>query len=581
MLGRFVPRAMVLAVIPCVSLRAQQSGEYLRPPVAPSGRLTTACDGQRIDDIVVYSEAPSVANLQRVPVLARIARSLHATTRSELIRRFLLLEEAQPCSELRRSESERILRAQPFIADADIFVIPNDHGGVELEVRTSDEVSVVLGGSVRAQSPNVSFLLLGNANLAGQGVFVSGAWRDGLDLRDAWTARLDDHQFLGRTWVFSSEVERATLGGSYRAEAAQPFLTDLQRVAWRARKGMSKGYIELRMPGKDTPTLASARSYFDVGGIVRVGPPGRFSLFGASLSGDDESTGDRLLLPDHGVLRDIGQSPRLYPAHRIARANLLWGVRDIHFVRREGLDALNATQDVPIGFQLGMQFGRSLAVLGAREDDIFMAGDLYFAATSGIATVRVQAQAEGRRGSGLSQWDGVLTTGRITHYLKFTPWHLNQATLEWSGGYHQRTPFQLLIGVPDGGVRGYEESRLAGGQRIVGRVEERFRLGRVSDLADAGVAFFADAGHMWAGDVPFGVTTPVKASIGFSILGAAPIKSARMWRVDFALPLSSDANARFTVKVSNVDRTQFAFREPRDVFVGRELTVPSSIFAWP
>ena len=176
---RFAPRAMALAAIPFVSLRGQQPGEPLRPPVAPSGRLTAACAGQRIDDIVIYSAAPSVANLQRVPVLARIARSMHATTRTELIRRFLLLDETQPCSELRRAESERILRAQPFIADADVFVIPNDHGGVDLEVRTSDEVSLVIGGSVRARRPNVSFLLLGNANLAGQGVFVSGAWRDG------------------------------------------------------------------------------------------------------------------------------------------------------------------------------------------------------------------------------------------------------------------------------------------------------------------------------------------------------------------------------------------------------------------
>src|SRR4029079_2575624 len=91
---------------------------------------------------------------------------------------------------------ERILRAQPFIADADIFVIPNDHGGVELEGRTSDEGEIVVGGSARAQSPNLSFLLLGNANLAGQGVFVSGAWRDGLDLRDAWTLRLGASQVI-------------------------------------------------------------------------------------------------------------------------------------------------------------------------------------------------------------------------------------------------------------------------------------------------------------------------------------------------------------------------------------------------
>ena len=54
-----------------------------------------------------------------------------------------------------------------------------------------------------------------------------------------------------------------------------------------------------------------------------------------------------------------------------------------------------------------------------------------------------------------------------------------------------------------------------------------------------------------------------------------------MWRADFAIPLNSGANARYTIKLTNVDRTQFVFREARDVAVGRELTVPSSIFAWP
>jgi len=572
---------MVLAVLPFVSARAQNPEMPVRPMLAPSGRPTADCMGQRIDDIVVYSEAPSVANLQRVPVVAHLARKWHATTKAELVRRFLLLDEGDTCTELRRAESERILRAQPFIADADVFVIPNDHGGVDLEVRTSDEVSIVIGGSVRARSPNVSFLLLGNANLMGQGVFVSGAWRDGDGLRDAFTFRGIDNQFLGHPWVFGVEAERATLGGSWRVEGTQPFLTDLQRVAWRALAGMRKGYVELRMPNRDIPTLASERTYFDVGAMVRVGPPGRLSLFGASLTGDDEQTGDRLLLPDNGLLRDIGQTPRTYLPHRIARANVLWGVRDINFVRREGLDALTAAQDIPLGFQLGTQFGRSLAMLGAKEDDIFMAGDLYIGAASGIATLRIQAQGEGRRGSGDSQWDGVLTTGRITHYLKFSPRHLNRTAVEWSAGYRQRTPFQLILGVPEGGVRGYEESALAGGQRIVARFEERYVLGKVFEAADAGFALFADAGRQWAGDVPFGATTPIKTSLGFSILATVPPRSARLWRADVAFPLSSGANARWTIKFTNADRTQFVFREPRDVEVGRELTVPSSIFAWP
>lgn len=575
------PRALSLAVLPFASIWGQRPGPPARPPIAPSGRPTVPCIGQRIDDIVVFSTAPSVANLKRVPVIATIARTVHMTTKPEVIRRYLLLEPGAPCSELRRAESERILRAQPFITDADVFVIENDGGGVDLEVRTSDEASIVIGGSFRARSPIVPFLLLGNANLGGEGVFLSGSWRNGDGFRDAFAGRLTDHQFLGRPWELNLEGERASLGGSWRADWKKPFLTDLQRTAWRIRGGMMKGYNELRLPNGDVPTIALERSFFDIGGIVRVGQPGRLGLFGLSLSGDDENPGNRLIIPERGVFRDIGPSPVAYSPHRIARANLLAGIRDISFMRTEGLDALTATQDVALGFQLGTQVGRSLSALGSREDDVFLAADLYLGISTGVSTLRIQAQGEGRRGIGSSQWDGVLSTGRLTHYVKFSPNHLNQVNVEWSGGYRQRIPFQLLFGLPDGGVRGFEKSGLGGGQRVVARMEQRYVLGRVFDVADAGVALFSDLGRQWAGDVPLGLSTGYKSSVGISLLAALPPRSSRMWRADFAVPASGGANSRWTLRLTNVDRTQFVFREPRDVDEGRELTVPSSIFAWP
>jgi hypothetical protein len=572
---------MSLAALPFASAASQQPSAPPRPLIAPSGRPTVACMGQRVDDIVVFSEAPSVANLKRVPVVAQIARTLHTTTRSDVIRRFLLLDQGQPCSELRRAESERILRAQPYIADAAIYVVANSEGGVDLEVRTSDEASLVIGGSFRAKAPVVSYLLLGNANLGGQGVFVSGSWRYGDGFRDALAGRVTDHQFLGKPWELNVEGERASLGGSWRSELKEPFLTDLQRLAWRVRGGMVQGYSEFREPNGDVPTIALKRTYFDLGGIFRVGPPGRLSLFGASLSGEEERSGNRLVIPENGEFRDIGPSPHIYLPHKIARANLLWGVRDIAFTRREGLDALAATQDVPIGFQIGTQFGRSLTVLGSREDDIFMAGDLYIGAASGIATLRIQAQGEGRRSTGASEWDGVLTTGRITHNLQFSPRNLNTAIVEWSAGFRQRTPFQLLLAIPEGGVRGYEQSGIGGGQRVVARLEQRYTMGRLLDIADTGLGFFVDVGRVWAGDVPFGINTGVKSSVGISLLAAFPPKSARLWRADLAFPTSTGANARWTIKFTNSDRTQFVYHEARDVADGRELTVPSSIFAWP
>ncbi|MBA3672710.1 MAG: hypothetical protein H0W68_11915, partial [Gemmatimonadaceae bacterium] len=365
-------RAVLLATIPASTLAAQQTAP--RSAVAPSERATTSCSGQRIDEIVVYAEAPSVANLRRVPVLAHVARAIHATTNTDVIRRFLLLRPGDDCVELRRAESERILRAQPFIADADIFVVPNDRGGVDLEVRTSDEGSIVLGGSARARSPVVTHVLLGNSNIGGQGIYASVAWRAGDRIRDGFSARVIDHQFLGQPVTMLAEGERASLGGSWRLEGSHAFFTDLQRVAWRAQTGMSRRFVELRAPDGSRPTIDLRRAYYEGGGIVRVGPPGRLTLIGGSITGTDESANDRLFLVDANVLRETALAPVTYPAHRVGRFNALLGVRDIRFVRRDSLDALTAAQDVPVGFQLGTTLGRSLRVLGSREDDLFVSG---------------------------------------------------------------------------------------------------------------------------------------------------------------------------------------------------------------
>ncbi len=64
-------------------------------------------------------------------------------------------------------------------------------------------------------------------------------------------------------------------------------------------------------------------------------------------------------------------------------------------------------------------------------------------------------------------------------------------------------------------------------------------------------------------------------------LGAVPPRSRRLWRVDFAVPLGTDPNKRFEVRITNEDRTRVFWREPRDVLSARERTVPSSLFTWP
>jgi hypothetical protein len=178
-------------------------------------------------------------------------------------------------------------------------------------------------------------------------------------------------------------------------------------------------------------------------------------------------------------------------------------------------------------------------------------------------------------------WDGVLTTLRATQTMRISSSHVNLVRLDWSGIYRERTPFQLLLGSAEGGLRGFDRSPLAGGQRLVAHMEERFLVGKPYNLADAGIAFFGEVGKMWAGSVPFGATTPIKGSVGFSILGAAPPRSGRMWRADIGIPIGSGAPSRLAVTITNFDRSAFVFRESSEITENRERTIPTSFFAWP
>src|SRR6185436_20690975 len=152
--------------------------------------------------------------------------------------------------------------------------------------------------------------------------------------------------------------------------------------------------------------------------------------------------------------------------------------RDIGFAQVRGFDALAATQDMPVGFQLGTMFGRSLSVLGSRDDDIFMAGDLYIGAVGKNNALRFQLEGEGRRSNDAAAWDGVLTNARAVEYLKFGPSNTITMSLEFSGGWSQRLPFKLTLNDREGGVRGYAYSETPGGQRMVARLESRQFVGR-------------------------------------------------------------------------------------------------------
>lgn len=559
--------------------------------VAASGQAQSlsgapvACKGQIISRIEVSARPPFESrgtNLQRRMV--RQLTQLHSTTNPNVITRFLALKPGMPCSELRRLESERILRAQPYLADATVTAFPDDAGGVYLSVITVDEISIVIGAGGSGATPYLRTFRFGEENLMGEATSVIGQWRYSENFRDNFSAEVIDYQFAGRPYQLSINGARNELGGKWGFELSHPFLTDLQRISWRTTAGSREDYRYFRREDNfGRPAVLLQRAYADIGGVVRVGPPGRLALIGASLSFEDEMPEPFPTRIGIGTVeRDTAAAlQQRYSRKRVTRVNALAGLRHVDYIRVTGLETLDGAQDVRRGFELATVLGRGMGMWGGNNQDLFASANLYAGGGSPRAFNVIEGSVEGRHDDGAAGWDGVLAAGRLASYFRASPRHTLFGALEFSGGWEQRIPFQLTFADRDGGPRGYRNSWLAGGERLVLRLEDRVYLGHLKQFASVGIAPFMDVGKLWAGDVPFGVNSTLNPSVGISLLVSVPPRSQRMWRLDVMYPLNRDSGARLKVRLLSREFSSIFWKEPADVSRNRERSIPTSVFNWP
>src|SRR5690348_9899614 len=462
--GHIARLGAALAIAGCAGRLAAQS----------PGRAAS-CDGQVITAVHITTEPPYAGRQGRWwQTPARLANAIHTTTRQSVVRRFLLLSEGDRCTERKRAESERILRAQPFIAQAHVTTEPDGHGGVVLVVDTRDELSPVLDLRASGDSPYLDGVTLGDGNVLGSGTYAAAAWGDGV-FRDRYAVHVTDYQFLGRPYMLDVLGERGDAGiSSWSIEAAHRYLTDLQRIAWRVNGGDRNELFDFQRGALDPVRVGITRQYFDVGGVVRIGPPGQLGLLGLSLTGESDEAG-LPPVPDTGV--DYGTLLPQFHRRSNTRVNVLWGVRNLAYLPVERFDALSAEQDMPTGFQFGAQLGRSIRRFGATDDDILVAGDLYAGFGTPRAFATLQASGEGQQNHDDKDWDGVIGSALVTVYDRIQPRHTLVTSLAWGGGWKSPVPMQLRLGEPDVGVRSYSASHDAGARRAVARLEERWYFG--------------------------------------------------------------------------------------------------------
>lgn len=542
------------------------------------------CAGQTITDVTIRAHAPDYGGLfARLPLFERGVDALHTTTAPEVVRNFVLLKKGEPCSPLRRYETERILRAQPFLAQANVTAFA-DGAGVRIEVVTVDEPSLIAQMGIQRHAPPLHRLTLGSGNLGGQGVHASASWRDGGELRSHFGARYSNYQLFGQPYQLHLTGARRERGSDWSATVLLPFLTDVQGSAWRVGVSRSLDFVPFRRDSGFTAGVGVDRTLGDVGAMARIGRPGRLALLGISATVERART-NRMPV----TLGIEGESPDTTPSlidafesYRTARINMLLGFRAVRFMRVQRFDALNAEQDVRKGVQLGAAVGRSLPFEGW-DDDIYTSVGVYAGGGGPRSFAAFEGGSEARRplGSAEHDWNAIYLGGRAAAYLRPHDRHTLTTSAEWSAAYRPRLPVQLSLADRRFGVRSFSKSTEGGARRLVLRSEERWYLGDVRGSADLGVTAFAEAGRLWVGDAALGVTTGWRPAIGAGFVTAIPRRSQRLWRAEFAVPLARGAGGRFEIRLSSADMTPRWWVEPHDLRRSGRRTVLGDLFSWP
>lgn len=545
---------------------ARAAGRLRRPAAALAALLLCAgvghaqdadgCDEGRITSVFVDNH--SVFDLadhgadDRLRWAYRLTNRLHVRTRRSVIRRELLFAEGDCYAPEAMRETERVLRAAPFIADVDVYGIRQPDGSYHVIVDTRDEWSFRLEPQLGGDGgQGLVGMRVSEYNLLGSGRQLSAFYLRHYQ-EPVYGFSFSTPQLFRTRWDAGVAYARTPVGHSAAQSVTYPFLGEAGRWAFRQELRLDDRSFEFHLRDGDdrlvTVLLPEQRSALDLGFAYRRGERGRLTFFGGGVAGE------RVRYPDEPIRVYAGGG--YIEAGPVAdtvglrgeelssvRALVMLGQRNIHFVRRRTLDTVHGTEDVRLGAEVEAVVGHTIPGLST-ERGISLDFGLFAAAEpveSLFAGLRVAAEMRRTTDRPVddSEWSDVLAQADAWTYWKPGPEsrHTVVASAALTGGWFTRVPYQLTLGGASG-LRGYHRHVDPGAHRAVVSLEHRAYLGwPLPQLFDLGSAVFVDAGRVWAGDAPFSDGARFRASAGVGLRAAFPPGSRQTVHVDIAVPL--------------------------------------------
>jgi outer membrane protein assembly factor BamA len=465
--------------------------------------------------------------------LYRVANSLHAVTRPNVIQSQLLFSEGDAFSERVVEESERILRQNNYLRDAQVEPISYDNGIVDLRVRTKDVWTLTPSISAgRSGGENRLGIGLKESNLFGTGVLLGFKFKRTVD-RDTAIFDYSDRNFRGSRKHLAARIGENSDGYDRRFQVVQPFYALDARRAGGLSLHSEERIDPLYERGEIISNFLHTFQYHEA-----------FSGWSGGLNGDwTRRITAGLVYDDHEFTEtpDTINPELLVPAdRRFIYPFVGFELIEDDFQEGVNFDRISIIEDRFLGTRVSFRLGYSSASAGSTANAWHFRG--YFS-NALVATqkdsVVVMADLDGRYADGEGQ-NVELSAGTRYHH-RWSERHLFYASLSGTVGRNLDLDNQLLLG-GDNGLRGYPLRYQGGDSMALLTLEHRiFTEWYPFRLVNVGGAIFFDAGRTWGENPVGGENLGLLRDVGFGLrLGNNRSGEGRIIHIDIAFPLDGE-----------------------------------------
>jgi len=334
--------ALVAMVVPLQAARPARSWNALEARKATIGKIEV-----EIGDVFDFTKPDEDT------WIGHTANHLHITTREAVIRRVLLFAEGQPVRERRIYETERLLRALPFVKTARIDPVIQPDGTVVAMVRVRDAwtTQVNLGYSQVGGQKTMN-LGIDEKNFLGAGKSVSYDLAKDHE-RTTWGFAYGDPQLFGTRWTLAAHTQYLTDGFIRSLQVEHPFFA--LDTTWSTGLALSQSHSSLYLYDQGIQVFQAPfiqnEVRLSVGKLLHTSE-NRVWRGGLLLKRQDTSYGDIIVTNPPGALPVPTLTDR-----RLRGPALTFSTQEDAFDEFENLQGMDSPEDYNLAWTGDMELG--------------------------------------------------------------------------------------------------------------------------------------------------------------------------------------------------------------------------------